>query len=327
MVNAAEVSRRLGMRVEDRSTTVPCPVCQPEKRRDQMALSITVRSGLLLLKCHKSNCNYRTILDAIGIRMEIPEHPEVGSSLHSPNNATRLDEARRRLQEERDFRQKRAARAATVADTILARSTKQAGHPYMVRKGFARHEAPCISMEKLIAVIVRPRMFAGYPDDASILLVPLRINGATKSLQMIGPDGTKVFLAGSITKGAAFVMAGSGPVITSRIVCEGYATGLAAYYAAKHEGIESIDIICAMTASNMRDISRSMRCTGAIADNDESGTGEKAVRSLSIPFAMPDKTGDDFNDLWRSSPVVARRMVRWLTTQTQTRRTLRYDEG
>ena len=44
----------------------PCPVCQPERRRDQRALSISCAGGRLLLHCHKSGCSFRDILSALG---------------------------------------------------------------------------------------------------------------------------------------------------------------------------------------------------------------------------------------------------------------------
>lgn len=45
----------------------PCPVCQPERRSDQRALSIRGDGGTLLAFCHKSGCTFRSIIDAIGL--------------------------------------------------------------------------------------------------------------------------------------------------------------------------------------------------------------------------------------------------------------------
>lgn len=45
----------------------PCPVCQPERRRDQNALTITAKDEKLLLHCKKSGCEFRSILTAAGI--------------------------------------------------------------------------------------------------------------------------------------------------------------------------------------------------------------------------------------------------------------------
>ena len=47
--------------------SAPCPVCQPERRRDQRALSILDDGGRLLTYCHKSGCDFRAVTDAAGI--------------------------------------------------------------------------------------------------------------------------------------------------------------------------------------------------------------------------------------------------------------------
>ena len=54
--------------------TAPCPVCQPERRKRQNALTIAERGGRLLMHCKKSGCDFRDLLAASGIapgRVEI----------------------------------------------------------------------------------------------------------------------------------------------------------------------------------------------------------------------------------------------------------------
>lgn len=47
--------------------TAPCPVCQPEGRPDQQALSISRGAdGNVLLHCFKGACSYREIMSAVG---------------------------------------------------------------------------------------------------------------------------------------------------------------------------------------------------------------------------------------------------------------------
>ncbi len=46
--------------------TAPCPICQPEGRKDQTALSAKDGSDRLLLLCRKLGCNFADILAAIG---------------------------------------------------------------------------------------------------------------------------------------------------------------------------------------------------------------------------------------------------------------------
>jgi hypothetical protein len=48
--------------------TAPCPICQPERRRDQHALCFSIGGdGQLLAYCHKSGCDFRSILAAAGV--------------------------------------------------------------------------------------------------------------------------------------------------------------------------------------------------------------------------------------------------------------------
>ena len=54
--------------------TAPCPVCQPERRKRQNALTIAEQGGRLLMHCKKSGCDFRDLLAASGIapgRVEI----------------------------------------------------------------------------------------------------------------------------------------------------------------------------------------------------------------------------------------------------------------
>jgi len=47
--------------------TAPCPVCQPDRRRDQNALTISAtEDGKLLIHCKKSSCGFSEILAALG---------------------------------------------------------------------------------------------------------------------------------------------------------------------------------------------------------------------------------------------------------------------
>jgi hypothetical protein len=47
--------------------SAPCPVCQPERRNDQRALSIRSDGRRLLTFCHKTGCDFRAVTLAAGI--------------------------------------------------------------------------------------------------------------------------------------------------------------------------------------------------------------------------------------------------------------------
>jgi phage/plasmid primase-like uncharacterized protein len=66
-INPARLSADLGGKWHSNYGTAPCPVCQPQKREDQNALTINGQEGKLLLHCKKNGCDFKDILTASGI--------------------------------------------------------------------------------------------------------------------------------------------------------------------------------------------------------------------------------------------------------------------
>ena len=64
---ARSTTLSLGGKWYERYGTAPCPVCQPERRRDQNALTLANGRGALLAHCKKSDCAFADILAAVGI--------------------------------------------------------------------------------------------------------------------------------------------------------------------------------------------------------------------------------------------------------------------
>jgi hypothetical protein len=67
IVDPASLSRDLGGKWHRSYGVAPCPVCQPQKRKDQNALTINSKDERLLLHCKKSGCDFKDILIASGI--------------------------------------------------------------------------------------------------------------------------------------------------------------------------------------------------------------------------------------------------------------------
>jgi len=68
MTDARSLATALGGRWHGRHGSAPCPVCQPERRRDQNALSLADGSDeRLLLNCKKSACAFSDILASAGV--------------------------------------------------------------------------------------------------------------------------------------------------------------------------------------------------------------------------------------------------------------------
>lgn len=73
-INPIDLTRNLGGTWQRHYGVAPCPVCQVERRKDQNALTITLKAGRLLLHCKKSGCAFRDILVAANIA---PGHVEI----------------------------------------------------------------------------------------------------------------------------------------------------------------------------------------------------------------------------------------------------------
>lgn len=68
MTDARNLTASLGGTWHRSYGTAPCPVCQPERRRDQNALTLRDGGGgRLLLSCKKAGCGFRDILAAAGV--------------------------------------------------------------------------------------------------------------------------------------------------------------------------------------------------------------------------------------------------------------------
>jgi len=67
MNGAHQLTLALKGRWHGRYGAAPCPVCQPDKRRDQNALTLSDGRAGLLLHCKRAACDFRDILAAAGV--------------------------------------------------------------------------------------------------------------------------------------------------------------------------------------------------------------------------------------------------------------------
>lgn len=79
MTDARALTLVLSGRWHGRYGAAPCPVCQPERRRGQNALTLANGNVGLLLNCKKSNCGFHDIAAAAGITPGAfaPPHPPI----------------------------------------------------------------------------------------------------------------------------------------------------------------------------------------------------------------------------------------------------------
>ena len=191
----------------------------------------------------------------------VPREPTPEEKRRSAERRQR-EERRRRAVEERQA--KKAAHILSLCEYTT--------HPYLARKGFPDAK--------------------GLVHDGD-LIIPMRHyrTNAIQSYQAIRPDGSKRFLAGGRASWAVFRLRDRQPYW----YVEGYATGLsvkeALGYLYRHDQV----VVC-FSAGNIPKVSLSSRRSMVIADNDESGAGERAAQQTGLPYWMPPEPGTDAND-------------------------------
>ena len=183
-----------------------------------------------------------------------------------------------RIQAEKDREVTKQANAVKAAGLALSKAG-MAPHPYLARKGFP--EALGMVLE-------------------GNLLIPMRDCKTNEllSLQRISEGGEKLFLPGGRTKGAVFVLGKKGYLKSGhlRYLCEGYATGMSVMEAVKTMRQPAEVWVC-FSASNLTYVAE--RIGGdrlVIADNDASGTGQRAAEATGLPWVMSPIEGEDAND-------------------------------
>lgn len=184
---------------------------------------------------------------------------------------------------------KRHTAAAQRAQAIWA-SAGEAGstQPYLKRKGV--------------------QAYGLRIDDMNRLIVPVMIDDAITSLQFISPDGDKRFLSGGKIQGGSFVI---GDLREGKImlIAEGFATAASVYEAT------NFPTVVAFSANNLKPVAEQLRqqfqqvSIVICGDNDATGTGQRAAHDAATAVGglvlLPEKLGQDFNDLAQAKGLAA----------------------
>jgi putative DNA primase/helicase len=198
--------------------------------------------------------------------------PEPGSRVNIPDMRSIIISQAKADQE----RKKLATEAVSKAVRMLNESGYRS-HAYLEAKGFPDEQGSVLNIE-----------------NKPVLLIPMRVGKSLVGLQQIWEDGTKKFLYGQRTAGAAFSFDNKG----INIVCEGYATALSVRAAMKQMK-HRYTIHCCFSAGNMVRVAAGLEQGLVIADNDKSGTGQQAAADIGWPVWMSDLEGEDANDYHR----------------------------
>ena len=185
-------------------------------------------------------------------------------------------------------RRRLAEQARRKACKLWEKAREPSFHPYLKRKGIS----PLGDIKQL----------------KSLLLIPVMdSNGGIHSLQLISPDGTKRFLAGTQVAGQFFPIGQGEPIY----IAEGYATGVSIYEAIEGQGT----VVVAFFAGNIKPVAKVIREANPsakiiiCADNDAWTAGNpgltkatEAAKAIGALLAAPSfrdtsKKPTDFNDL------------------------------
>ncbi|MGS4917377.1 MULTISPECIES: DUF7146 domain-containing protein [Mameliella] len=118
MTDARDMTNRLGGKWLRTYGTAPCPVCQPERRKDQNALTLRDgEAGRLLANCKRLDCGFRDILAAAGV---VPgEYRAPDPVKLARREAEQRNETARRARIARQNWQEAQPLAGTVAESYL----------------------------------------------------------------------------------------------------------------------------------------------------------------------------------------------------------------
>ncbi len=133
-------------------------------------------------------------------------------------------------------------------------------------------------------------------EEQNLLCIPMRVGENIVGVQLIDRNGTKRYLSGQRTSGAEYLISNNGRGAMDWYV-EGYCTGLS-LRECLHALRMRYRIHITFSSGNLVKVAAMNAGGYVIADNDESGTGERVAIQTGLPYFMP--AAGDFNDLHRS---------------------------
>jgi len=202
------------------------------------------------------------------------------TTLWKPDSVDRLNLDMRAIiisQAQAEQQRKKLAIEAVGKAVRMLNDSGYSTHAYLANKGFPDEQGSVLRIE-----------------NKPVLLIPMRCGKSLVGVQQIWEDGTKKFLYGQRTSGSTFTFDNKG----INIVCEGYATALSVRAAMKQLKRRYTIHVC-FSAGNMVRVAEGLEQGLVIADNDESGTGQRAAEEIGWPIWMSDRVGDDANDHMR----------------------------
>lgn len=286
MTDAKQITIDLFGRWHRAYGSAACPCCQPERRRDQTALTLTDgNGGRLLLHCKKSGCSFRDILAAAGIAPGSYAPPD--PAIIAQRQAERQAEIDKRSRQARALWDEAAPITATLAETYLRGRGITCAMPDALRfHGDCWHGPTARRWPAIVALVEGAEAFAVHRTY---------LDPYSQGKAQIEPN--KMML-GCTRGGAAKLTHRQGPLV----ICEGIETGLSLASGLLRA---PATIWAALSTSGMRGLRLpSFRGRITIAtDGDDAGQDagrELADRAHGLGWKvsiLPAPLGRDWNDV------------------------------
>lgn len=186
-------------------------------------------------------------------------------------------------QKQQEMQEKLRAEKAEAEESTSRESTElfssyapaPLDHPYLQKKGLKN-------------------AYGAKTDGVNLVVPAMDITGKIWSLQTISGDGAKLFKSGGRLKGCFWQVGAGFP----SFLAEGYATAASVYEATGKP------CLIAFSANNLPNVAQLFPSVTIVADNDESGTGEKyakkAAELTGCKYVLVPEKGMDANDYYTS---------------------------
>lgn len=287
MTDAQNLTLDLGGRWLARYGCAPCPVCQPERRRDQTALTLAASSdGRLLLNCKKSACAFADILAAAGVTPGSYSPPDP-AAIAQRERAERA-EAEKRARQARAVWDESLPIGNSPAETYLRGRGITCAMPSTLRFHPEAWHGPTARRHPALVALIEGA------DHVAIHRTFIRADGSGKA----GLDGGDKLMLGAVAGGAVRLTDAQGPLA----VAEGIETALS--LASGLLG-RPATIMAALSTSGLRGVrlpSTPGRLTIA-TDGDDAGREagrDLAARAHGLGWQvslLPAPDGRDWNDI------------------------------
>lgn len=205
-MDAYTITHLIGGSYRNGRGQAPCPVCQPERRRDQAALSIREGdNGKLLLHCFKEGCSFVEIANAVDLPLG---DIQIDFEAQREREAKQAASAAKKLKSARDMWNRANPVNGTKAESYLRGRGITCDLPDSLRFVPDLYHAPSGAWCCAMIANVEPTggIHRTYFDKQG--------NRLPKSAKM---------MLGPCSGGAVVLSQGAGPLV----VCEGLETGLA----------------------------------------------------------------------------------------------------